>query len=97
MPSTCSYTQTDGFLYDYQMILSDSANNPGNINQIFIGYSTNCFYFQSGNTNIRANIALNPYNSLKGSSFVIGKEYDHKFEIGPYILLSSNQKFIESE
>ena len=73
--SSChNYMQIDGFLYDYQMILSDNENNSGSSNKIFTGRPAIGFCFQSGNTNIRPNAALNLYNSSTEGLFLIGKE-----------------------
>jgi len=64
--------QIDGFLYDYQLILSDNSKSSGNTYQIFTGRPAIGFCFQINEINIRPNIALNPYNSSTEGSLLIG-------------------------
>ncbi|WP_397600274.1 hypothetical protein [Silvanigrella sp.] len=91
-PSTCNYMQIDGFLYDYQLILSDNSKSSGKTYQIFTGRPAFGFCFQLNDINIRPNIALNPYNSSTEGSLLFGREFHKKLELGLYTLVNSSQK-----
>lgn len=89
---TCNYMQIDGLLYDYQSILGDTTGTSGDTSQIFTGRPAISFCFQAENINIRPNIILNPYNSSTEGSFLIGNEYEQKFEIGLFTSFNRSQR-----